>query len=299
MKKNFVTLIVTAFFTTGVLVGCGSQQDTVVSETTTEYGTEDTSIVEAIVESSTEVVEESTDVTEEEPKTETKWVVSREYHFIDEKSEADYNGDYDVILYITNYDDSGNKVEQRTYHFGWNLDNEEDTIEDMVASIDYDYAEGNLEDFLESACTYEYDDDFVKAIYENGYVSTYDKYGNWISQIDNSGNESILYEYEYDHNGNVVKRTDVGANMGDTTYEYDENNNLVTEYRNDNIYTYEYDEHNNKVSMSRTKDGVTEVLHTYDNEYDDSNNLIKVAYTIGQNPAATVYTYETIEVPLE
>ena len=42
-----------------------------------------------------------------------------------------------------------------------------------------------------------------------------------------------------------------------------------------------------------------ECVFRYDNEYDDSNNLIKVAYTIGQNPAATVYTYESIEVPLE
>ncbi|MBO6241064.1 MAG: hypothetical protein J6O61_09605 [Butyrivibrio sp.] len=69
MKKNFVTLIVTVFFATGALVGCGSQevvttttQDTAVSATT-EYGTEDTSVEEATVEAT---VEEFAEVATEE-----------------------------------------------------------------------------------------------------------------------------------------------------------------------------------------------------------------------------------------
>lgn len=78
MKKNFVTLIVTAFFTTGVLVGCGSKEVQTVGEngttteasaveTTTEYGTDNASVEEVAVEATTEeTVEESAEAATEE-----------------------------------------------------------------------------------------------------------------------------------------------------------------------------------------------------------------------------------------
>lgn len=70
MKKNLVTMMVAVVMVAGALVGCGSQevvttttQDTAVSETTTEYGTENVSVEEATVETT---VEESANAATEE-----------------------------------------------------------------------------------------------------------------------------------------------------------------------------------------------------------------------------------------
>lgn len=107
MKKNFVTLIVTAFFTTGVLVGCGSQQDTVVSETTIE----NTSVEEVAVEATTEeTVEESVEAATEEVSVEevektaeeqlAEAIVERTFRIYNAYCNTD--GRYAVALYENN-----------------------------------------------------------------------------------------------------------------------------------------------------------------------------------------------------
>lgn len=122
MKKNLVALMVTVVMVAGALVGCGSKevattttQDTVVSETTTEYGTDNASVEEVAVEATTEeTVEESTEAATEEVSVEevektaeeqlAESTIIKEYHICN----VGYFGyeDYKYEVYLV----EGNKI---------------------------------------------------------------------------------------------------------------------------------------------------------------------------------------------
>ena len=92
----------------------------------------------------------------------------------------------------------------------------------------------------------------------------------------------MIYEYEYDSEGNMIKETIVSdGNERCTEYEYNEDGNLIksSDYEDEYYKEYEYDSNGNLVE-ERTYDGEYEYLNVY--EYDSHNNMIK----------ATEYEYD-------
>ncbi|MBE6783554.1 MAG: hypothetical protein E7536_06035 [Ruminococcaceae bacterium] len=85
----------------------------------------------------------------------------------------------------------------------------------------------------------------------------------------------MIYEYEYDSEGNMIKETIVSDEYESCTeYEYDENGNVKksSDYENEYFVEYEYDSNGNLVE-ERIYDCEYEYLNVY--EYDSYNNITK------------------------
>ncbi|KAF1026635.1 MAG: putative deoxyribonuclease RhsC [Acinetobacter bereziniae] len=119
------------------------------------------------------------------------------------------------------------------------------------------------------------------------------------------GNNGQNQRYEYDANGNVIKKTDSLGKI--TTYTYDSQGNVANENRSDgSSVVYSYDSVGQLTSVKDTKGNTT--TYTYDGlgqllsisspdtgltkyEYDIDGNLISLTRA---NNVVTTYSYDTL-----
>ena len=127
------------------------------------------------------------------------------------------------------------------------------------------------------------------------YETKYDEHGNeteWFSADVDEGIERVYkYTYEYDENGNIIKKTVNDSahkdEIAEHTYTYDDAGNILTETRErtkdkfgnkketfkDFMYVYEYDDHSNLIK--KTSDVYGSEQHVVINyEYDDKKRKI-------------------------
>lgn len=101
------------------------------------------------------------------------------------------------------------------------------------------------------------------------------------------------YEYVYDENGNMLKKTEKDSwydTVTVTEYEYDSQNRLVKIINEDKTTEYAYDDAGNiaKETVLRGTDNVSETLYTYD---EFGNVLSESEYFNGEFSRSHSYTY--------
>ena len=194
MKNIHVRRILMTVMVTGALVGCGSQdtntttQDVTVSETTTEYGTDNASVEEttgaATVEESVESATEETVVEEVEPQTETRKVLAGSIRKVD--------GEYtDVMSYI--YDENGEVVKAIYNSY------EDEELAEILSKEDL-----SAEDFMNFGEKY-VEEYIVVTKSENGRLLECD----WYYADGTSENDHVVYTYN--EAGSELTKDEYGA----------------------------------------------------------------------------------------
>ena len=201
---------------------------------------------------------------------------------------AETYGDYE---YRYKYDTDGNILEQAEYNYKGGL---EKTTRNTY----------NADGLLIKSVMYKVKNKEPDVLEKHWYSeSKYDDMGSLIRQIIVTSEGTVLtdnYKYEYDVDGNAVKKT-YDAGTADYIYEYtyDSSGNMLTSSENHKFLfkteqcdstVYEYDSCGNLIKeKSSFSDGSADIVITY--EYDTQNRQIRKV--VGSSE--TVYEYEDVE----
>lgn len=161
-------------------------------------------------------------------------------------------------LYINEYDESGNLIEENTIY-------DSGRLSELTYFYEYD-------DFGECICQkQQLDDGDVSIVYT--YENSYDEQGRLIQKIctKNSDSTTESTEYAYNTSGQLIKETHNGR---ETIYEYNDAGRLIR-----------------KVYASNGEKG-SETIY----EYDSAGNLIKMSVERTSGSNITYYTYKTINL---
>lgn len=156
--------------------------------------------------------------------------------------------------------------------------------------------------------TYEYDErnNLTKKTrtYPSGtvttFVYTYDDMDREIKSVVTTGKDRTVTETEYDHHGNVIKRTETASGKK-TVYEYvhqyDEKGNLVkTENLKDGTlsatYVREYDQAGREIKRTGYS-AENKIFAEVTKEYDEDGNLLRELSTPGES-GASVNAHEIV-----
>lgn len=359
MERKVFVILGTFALVVG-LIACGSSSDSataaasalVVDEGSSEAEPEEATVDRSSEESTTEIPTENTDeddnitIFEESPKKLLREEImygSNEYILNDYRYEYDEAG---RLLKRTEYSDSGDVKSWNEYEYdsnGHRIYSAEGCKND--GSIDtwckYEYNENGkrihetmggsdgVNNFCNYMCDYEYNilgnlisSTSYSSVTALTITSEYDSNENETQKtiLDRNSGETILYEYEYDSNGHLIKTaqtTDVltiviqeaeydnnGNKFEEKTYDYDGNIMTWSEYSMGKETKYisyksdgsissqlerEYDNGGNKIKeiISFNNDGS---IITYENEYKYNDNGYLVVFS--QNSHGLVYTTE-------
>ena len=174
------------------------------------------------------------------------------------------NGRWDLTVY--SYDDAGNKTVAKS-------------TSNMSSEVEY--------------TTYSYDQwgncVLMHTLIEGGYQSrssttrySYNEHGKLTSEEHTTKDGVSKKLYEYDQNGNVIRREEISVKGLSWVYTYVRNSEglvtkLTTTYPDGKVYTdtYEYDSKGNEIlEVSTSPTGITSETH----QYDQQGNLIE--YTL-------------------
>jgi hypothetical protein len=243
-----------------------------------------------IIEVSTQIETSENDIVE----VEKKLVKGTEYGI---HGGISYEYDYE-------YDSQGNLIREIHYdvtndQYGGNLEYEYDSQGNLIKDINYYNDNHSVKEYDSMGneikfIVYNEDGSIAgEREYELEYV--YDSKGNLAKcyEVSSKDNKYLIYEYEYDNLGNMIKKEFANNGALLYEYEYDSYGNMTKEidYKRDgsgdvsseDTYEYEYDVNGNMIKeiskhITYKSDGSTwgEHEYKYEYEYDAQGNLIKV-----------------------
>ena len=211
-------------------------------------------------------------------------------------AEGDLQGAYDLFLTIKDYRDVSEHLDKFAYRCA--------TYSSLDETIRYTYDEyGRITQIEEDGIVwlYEYNDKGLVSRAIRGtdpeseivFLYEYDKYGNIIKITNYDGSTS---EYTYDKHGNLLERKGMsaeGEQISHTEYTYTEYGDVLThrswnktfdsEY--DYTYSYEYDQNGNKIRYEQ-ENGYFEEW-----DYDEQGRVIR-HYSEYANGDGTLRTYK-------
>jgi RHS repeat-associated protein len=205
----------------------------------------------------------------------------------------DWNGttsiEYDVIGQTSKVTDYKN----RELKYTWTKSGQKQSITYPNGSrIQYEYnACGNLTkvtDANNKTTTYAYDslNRVKERIIPNGAITQYeyDSLGQLTARTEKTGSSvREKYNFDYDSNGNRIKKAKVAAGITETTsYVYDALNELVEVSDKNNTRKYSYDEFNNRAAKEETGKGKITYKYNRLNQLTEEN----------QGSSSKVYSYD-------
>lgn len=190
-----------------------------------------------------------------------------------ETTEEYYSGDECLSSYTVMYILDGNETELYQFSYSKNLNN-----------------------------VFEYEDEKIVGIrradsYTSGEIFTYDEKGRLI-YIDSESNYA-QYEYSYDEQGNLIKKTEYDENgtpFSETVYDYDNRGNLIyaesTAFNAPwhNVHEWVYDSSGKLIEDNYSSATGTSNWYEITYIYDAEGNISKETYVTGEYESETTYT---------
>lgn len=230
-----------------------------------------------------------------------------------------YNYKYDIDgSYTKEYkDEYNNNIVEQCNKDGFVTHKEVTDASDQTSKYDYIYDENNNVKTMKETTpddiviTYQYEENgsytrdytdkdenyIVENCYANGYV--------FHKEVTDKNNSTTLYDYEYDDNYNVIKRSETYPDNTVTIYEYNDDDSVTKKDIDENgllkyeeitdkegsitKYDYEYDEDNNLIKKTE-KDKYDNIIATY--EYIHEDAIVKKSYKDENGNDIIEYYYE-------